>query len=401
MFKFIHTSDWHIGQNFYNYDRSEEQRDFLRQLADIVSQQAPDALLISGDIFHTSAPSNAAVNLYVEEMLNIRKACPDMDIIVIAGNHDSASRLDCDRRLWQLAHVTVLGSIARNQEGKADLDRHIIKVGDKDIKGVVAAVPFAYAASFPQVEGHETDRDGRQQAYFQALLDQANAQNPDGLPIVLMAHLAVKDSDFTGHDRSMMECLEIGVLGEGYDYAALGHIHRPQDVSGRARYCGTPIPVSFDEQCEHSVSIVTIDGHGSRPVVETRRIKNLKPLHTIPAGEPVDFESALGLLQSHDPTENAYIRLNVKVQQYLPHGAQERAALAVEDKQCRLCDIKKTATMVIAERPTQLSIEEFNKMEPIEVANRYFVTTTGEPMTQKQQEMFNYIYRLIQEESRQ
>ena len=57
--------------------------------------------------------------------------------------------------------------------------------------------------------------------------------------------------------------------------------------------------------------------------------------------------------------------------------------------------------MVIAERPTQLSIEEFNKMEPIEVANRYFITTTGEPMTEKQQEMFNYIYRLIQEENRQ
>ena len=75
--------------------------------------------------------------------------------------------------------------------------------------------------------------------------------------------------------------------------------------------------------------------------------------------------------------------------------------MAVEDKQCRLCDIKKTATMVIAERPSQLSIEEFNKMQPIEVANRYFITTTGEPMTEKQQEMFNYIYRLVQEENRQ
>ena len=399
MFKFIHTSDWHLGQNFYNYDRSEEQRDFLRQLADIVRQQEPDALLISGDIFHTAAPSNAAVNLYVEEMLNIGQACPKMDIIVIAGNHDSASRLDSDRRLWKLARVTVLGSIARNQDGCADLDRHIVRVGDK---GIIAAVPFAYSASFPQVEGKETDRDGRQKVYFQALLDRANAQNSDGLPVVLMAHLAVNNSDFTGHDRNMvMECVEIGALGEGYDYAALGHIHRPQDVSERARYCGTPIPVSFDEQCEHSVSIVTIDGHGSRPVIETKRIKNLKPLHTIPADEPVVFETALGLLQSYDPTDSAYIRLNVKVAQYLPHGAQEQAAMAVEDKQCRLCDIKKTATMVIAERPSQLSIEEFNKMQPIEVANRYFITTTGEPMTEKQQEMFNYIYRLVQEENRQ
>ena len=399
MFKFIHTSDWHLGQNFYNYDRSEEQRDFLRQLADIVREQAPDALLVSGDIFHTSTPSNAAVNLYVEEMLNIRKACPDMDIVVIAGNHDSASRLDSDRRLWRLAQVTVLGSIARDEDGNADLDRHIIRVGDK---GIVAAVPFSYPASFPQVEGQETERDERQQTYFQSLLDHANAQNPDGLPVVLMAHLAVNNSDFTGHDRNMMmECVEIGALGHGYDYAALGHIHRPQNVSERARYCGTPIAVSFDEQCEHSVSIVTIDGHGAPPFIETRRIKNLKPLHTIPADEPVDFDEALNLLRQVRADENAYIRLNVKVAQYLPHGAQEQAAQAIEDKQCRLCDIKKTATVVIAERPTQLSIEEFNKMQPIEVANRYFMTMTGNPMTEKQQEMFNYIYRLIQEENRQ
>ena len=117
MFKFIHSSDWHIGQSFYGYDRSEEQRDFLRQLADIVRKHTPDALLVSGDIFHTAAPSNAAVNLYVEEMLNIHKACPTMAIIVIAGNHDSASRLDSDKKLWQLAGVTVIGSITRDENG--------------------------------------------------------------------------------------------------------------------------------------------------------------------------------------------------------------------------------------------------------------------------------------------
>ena len=81
MFKLIHTSDWHLGQNFYGYDRSEEQRDFLRQLADIVAQEQPDALLVSGDIYHTAAPSSAAVSMYVEGMLDVHKACPDMAIV--------------------------------------------------------------------------------------------------------------------------------------------------------------------------------------------------------------------------------------------------------------------------------------------------------------------------------
>ena len=78
MFKFIHTSDWHLGQNFYGYDRSEEQADFLQQLTNIVRKHQPDALLVSGDIYHTATPSNATVSLYVQSMLEIHRAHPTM-----------------------------------------------------------------------------------------------------------------------------------------------------------------------------------------------------------------------------------------------------------------------------------------------------------------------------------
>lgn len=398
MFKFIHTSDWHLGQNFYGYDRSEEQADFLRQLVDIVRQQQPDALLVSGDIFHTAAPSSAAVTLYVNAMLDIHNACPKMAIVVIAGNHDSASRLQCDSRLWELAGVKVLGGIARDSEGLADLDHHIIHVKGK---GIVAAVPFAYPASFPLVNEEHVGSDQRQSVYFQSLLDCVHAQNPAQLPVVLMAHLAVNGSDFTGHEVGMMECVEVGVLGNGYDYAALGHIHRPQDVSERARYCGTPLAVSFDEQCEHSVSIVEIDAHGSMPRVTTERIENIKPLRTIPAGPPVDFEAALEQLQVLVPDERAYVRLNVLVDRYLPNGAQERAALAVADKQCRFCEIKKTAIVEASHAVRQMTMEEFNHKHPIEVAQQFYLEKYQREMTDEEKEMFNYVYRLVQEEARQ
>ena len=398
MFKIIHTSDWHLGQNFYGYDRSEEQADFLSQLVDIVRQHQPDALLVSGDIFHTAAPSSAAVTLYVNAMLDIHNACPKMAIVVIAGNHDSASRLQCDSRLWELAGVRVLGGIARDSEGLADLDRHIIHVKDK---GIVAAVPFAYPASFPMVNDEHVGSDQRQPVYFQSLLDHVNAQNPAQLPVVLMAHLAVNGSDFTGHEVGMMECVEVGVLGNGYDYAALGHIHRPQDVSERARYCGTPLAVSFDEQCEHSVSIVEIDAHGSMPRVTTERIENIKPLRTIPAGPPVDFEAALEQLQVLVPDERAYVRLNVLVDRYLPNGAQERAALAVADKQCRFCEIKKTAIVEVSHAVRQMTMEEFNHKHPIEVAQQFYLEKYQREMTDEEKEMFNYVYQLVQEEARQ
>ena len=400
MFKLIHTSDWHLGQNFYGYDRSEEQRDFLRQLAAIVAQEQPDALLVSGDIYHTAAPSSAAVSMYVEGMLDIHKACPDMAIVVIAGNHDSASRLESDSLLWRLAGVRVLGGIARDSQGLTDLERHIIPVKDK---GIVAAVPYAHRNSFPKVSDEDIESGERQRAYFEALLEHVNAGNPDALPVVLMAHLAVNNSDFTGHDRNMtMECVEIDTLGQGYDYAALGHIHRPQQVSERARYCGTPVPVSFDEQCEHSVSIVTIEAHGALPQVTTTAIKNIKPLHTIPAKDPVDLETALALVEEQrNDVKNAYIRLNVTVEHYLPNGAQERAAKAVNAQQGRFCEIKKTALNTATGPSRQMTVEEFNRKQPIEVANQYYLEKIGRAMTDDEKAMFNYVQQLVEEESRQ
>ena len=400
MFKLIHTSDWHLGQNFYGYDRSEEQRDFLRQLAAIVAQEQPDALLVSGDIYHTAAPSSAAVSMYVEGMLDIHKACPDMAIVVIAGNHDSASRLESDSLLWRLAGVRVLGGIARDSQGLADLQRHIIPVTDK---GIIAAVPYAHRNSFPKVSDEDIESGERQRAYFEALLEHVNAGNPDALPVVLMAHLAVNNSDFTGHDRNMtMECVEIDTLGQGYDYAALGHIHRPQQVSNHARYCGTPVPVSFDEQCEHSVSIVTIEAHGALPQVTTTAIKNIKPLHTIPAKDPVDLETALALVEEQrNDVKNAYIRLNVAVEHYLPNGAQERAAKAVNAQQGRFCEIKKTALNTATGPSRQMTVEEFNRKQPIEVANQYYLEKIGRAMTDDEKAMFNYVQQLVEEENRQ
>lgn len=399
MFRFIHTSDWHLGQNFYGYDRSEEQCDFLRQLAAIVSAEQPDALLVSGDIYHTAAPSNAAVSTYVDGLLAIHKACPTMAIIVIAGNHDSASRLDSDRRLWELAGVRVLGGVTRNGEGLADLDRHIIKVGDK---GFVAAVPFAYPSSFPKVTAENVNNADRQRNYFEALLQRVEQMNDGQLPVALMAHLAVNNSDFTGHDRNMvMECVEMDALGSGYDYAALGHIHRPQQLSHRAYYCGTPIPVSFDEQCEHSVSIVEIGRHGDLPAVRKAVIRNLKPLHTIPAKEPVKLEQALELVESSKQVEGAYIRLNVLVDQYLPNGVQEQAATIVSGKQGRFCEIKKTSVAVASGPRPQMTLEQFNLMQPIEVANQFFLDEFNREMTDKEKEMFNHVFQLVQEENRQ
>ena len=135
--KILHTSDWHLGQQLFEYDRSEEQQDFLRQLCHWVAAEQPDALIVSGDVFHYCSPSAAAQRLYTDALVEFHETCPSMQIIITAGNHDSSSKLEINRNLWKYAGVTVVGSIRRNEAGQVDLERHIVEVknGCGELKG--------------------------------------------------------------------------------------------------------------------------------------------------------------------------------------------------------------------------------------------------------------------------
>ena len=109
--KIIHTSDWHLGHILYEHDRTAEHAAFLSQLRDIVAEEKPDALLVSGDIYDRTNPSTSVQKMYYRALLDIHSACPDMAIIVTAGNHDSKAMLELGRELWQMAGVTVVGQV--------------------------------------------------------------------------------------------------------------------------------------------------------------------------------------------------------------------------------------------------------------------------------------------------
>ena len=133
-----------------------------------------------------------------------------------------------------------------------------------------------YPQNFPALD-EEVPREERQHHFIQTLLNRVEERNQGNLPVVLMAHLALTGSDITGQDdgRGGMEYTDIRLMGEGYDYLALGHIHFPQTLlGGRARYCGSPLPVSFDESYGHSVSLVELAAHGAMPEVRTLPVRN-------------------------------------------------------------------------------------------------------------------------------
>lgn len=384
--KILHTSDWHLGHTLYNYDRSAEQQAFLRQLARITAEEQPDALVVSGDIYHYSSPAAATQKMYTDAMLEIHRACPTMAIAVTAGNHDSSSKLEIDSNLWQHFGLNVVGNIERTAE-EVNLNKHIIEVkGEGGIKGYIVAVPHVYPQNFPILDS-ETPREQRQTRFFQALLDEVKKKNTERLPVVLMAHLSIEGSDRSGHDESAggIEYVPLSTMGEGYDYLALGHIHCPQDIKGsnhRARYCGTPLPVSFDETYPHSVSIVSLEP-GEEPQIRAAAIENPIPLVTLPP-TPVPFDEALKLLEAYPEEQTAYIRLNVLTQGYLPPDCHEKASNAAKGKACRYCYIKTTRERQAGTgEERHLSIQEMQEMSPLEIAKLYYRETEGEEMDEE------------------
>lgn len=357
--KILHTSDWHLGHSLYGYDRSEEQGSMLRQMAEIVEKERPDVFLLCGDVYHTSQPSAAVQRQFSEAMVALHLAHPDMKIIVTAGNHDSASRHEVFRTPWLAINVHAIGTV-----DPEDPERHIVSIPGK---GHVIAVPYCHERNLP---------DG----FFQSLLYEVERRNTDGLPVVLTAHTTICGCDFSGHDNSSeymvggIDSLDIDELGKGYDYLALGHIHHAQFVhTGRhnVRYCGTPLPVSFDENYPHSISMVRIGSHGCRPEVTTIGIENPWPLVTLPSEGTLCWEEARQALAEFPSDIRAYVRLTVATADYLPSDAFLTAAALCADKECRFCQINVRRTASAPPEEKALTIQEFQEADPLDIARRY------------------------------
>lgn len=339
--KIIHTSDWHLGHRLYNYDRSDEEADFFRQLAELVEKEHPDALVVSGDVFHTGAPGNDVAKNFTDSLLAVVSCCPGMETVVIAGNHDSYSRLVVDEALWKHCRVHVFGTPAEDESGNAVLDGNIVELPGK---GYIAAVPFCHARNFPMVPG--TDENDRAATYFAALSARVVERNAAKLPCVLVAHLAVgKDTSFTGQDRQCViggeECVDPETLGSGYDYIALGHIHCPQWVKGGgriARYCGTPRAIHFDETYPHGVDVVEVAA-GREPAVRVVEFKPLHALDTMGGADGTAFEDVLAQVAGVTLPQDTYVRLNVRLGVGELPGPDwtERARKACLAKRLRFC----------------------------------------------------------------
>lgn len=404
--KFIHTSDWHLGQDFYNYDRVVEQKAFLSQLSEIAAKEKPDALLIAGDIYHSPTPQNVTVQMYNEGLLAIHKACPEMKIIIIAGNHDSASKLSADSPVWSELDVTVVSQVKKD----SDADQYIIPVADK---GFVVAAPYTYKSNYPPKEG--VDKEDRRKEWFRWVLKETEMKNTGNLPVVLMMHDSIIGCDYKGHDEKIVGGIQAADINElskdendsGYDYIALGHIHHPQTVKGtqeKAVYCGSPINVSFDEDYDHFINIVTIDERGGKSDIEKVRIENPIPVETVPSS-PASIEDVITYIKKLDPDKPRYIRANVlRKKAESVAGYPDRINIALGDNtKIRYCCMVLTNEdgsdnqVELGSNIVTMTLDEFHDKGAMDMARLYYKQTLGEELPEEMESMLLEIINNVEE----
>lgn len=389
--KIIHTSDWHLGHRLYEYERLDEHRDLLIQLAQIVSAEQPDALVVSGDIYHTSNPSNQYQRLFNEYLIRIQEAAPQMQIVVSSGNHDSGLKLEVARELWNKFGISIVGQF-HYQDNVVSLDKHIVEVRpDGELKGYIVAIPFAHPCNFPKVAEVSDSEEDKQSSFIRAVLKEVSRRNPFGLPVVLMAHLFVQGTEPNKHDSiGGLDYVHLSSLGTDFDYLALGHIHKPYTIHSecpqQARYCGSPIAVSFDEDFDHTVSLVTFEGR--RAHIDTIPIQARIPLKTLPV-QALPFDEALAharqYLRQH-PEQEIYLRLNTSnTIDTLPPTAKEQSSQVFKDTLARFCYIKTQQSEENKEHKerNKLSIQELQVYNPLVLAKEYYLRRYNQEMPEE------------------
>ena len=278
MLKVLHTSDWHIGKSLYAKKRYDEFEKFLDWLVELIRKEEIDLLLISGDIFDTTTPSNRALELYYSFLSKTsRTSCKK--IVIIGGNHDSATSLDAPKQLLNALNISVVGS------ARDDICEEVIKVVNVsgECEAVVCAVPYLRERDVRIVEGGETLADKAEKLllgvkeHYARVVEEARKYIGSGIPLIVMGHLfaarAISSSDDSERELYVgnLAHVDISELPNKIDYYALGHLHISQTVGGSdaVRYSGSPIAMSFGEaDQEKKVLILSFNGEDTIPVIK-------------------------------------------------------------------------------------------------------------------------------------
>ncbi|WP_336039331.1 exonuclease SbcCD subunit D [Acinetobacter calcoaceticus] len=322
---FLHTSDWHLGQFFYNHSRHYEHQQFLRWLLTQIQEKQPHALLIAGDIFDVINPGSQAQKQLYQFLADAHRLAPYMQTLMIAGNHDSGYRIEQVEPLLEKYNAKTVGVVRWNEDKTLDLDRLLLPIynQNQDIVAWCLALPFLRSAEITGFNEHTTNSKNAIAYLHEQLIAEAKRRKTPEQALILMSHAHMQGGETSDSERPIIigneEALSTTLFEDAIDYVALGHLHKPQKVGEpHIRYSGSPIPLSFSEiNYKHQVVEVKIDPAqetDNRLQFEAVEIPRCIQLHRI-RGELNDVLQQLKALP-HSVIENIDHREYVDIEYY-------------------------------------------------------------------------------------
>ena len=378
--RLIHTADWHLGQTFFGYDREAEHEAFLGFLTNLLVERQTDVLLIAGDVFDVTNPSAGAQRRFYRFLREANRLNPGLQIVIIAGNHDSAIRLEAPNPLLEELNTSIVGIVGRTDSGEIDLASLVIPLRNRagEREALCLAVPFLRQGDYPAAPEGELDSYvagiGRM---YRRLYAYADARRNPGEAIVALGHLHATGAELSDDDRSEraimggLESVSADTFDAGIAYTALGHIHKAQRIGGReaVRYAGSPLPMSFSEKnYRHQVIAVEIE-EGKVMEIEAIGIPRVADLMRIP-DSPLPPEP--------DPT--------------FRHRVEE----ALVGKAVRLTSIVPSYPRREGEAEERaLSYNDLQKIAPLDMLRHTFAARYGGELPEEIETLFNEVMREV------
>lgn len=310
MLKILHTADWHIGKILYSKDRYSEMERFGVWLIETIENYKIDVLLIAGDIYDNTTPSNRSRKLFFEILTKVHQSrC--RHVVIIAGNHDSPNMIETAKDYVVHQDIWIVGKIEK------DISREIIELknSSEETELIVCAVPFLRDRDIRNYSEGESSTELDQKLiagirkHYKDVADLAEQRRREigrDIPIIGMGHLTTSGGKPGDGVRNLYVGnavnVESDMFSQAFDYVALGHFHIPQQVGSRetVRYSGSPIPIGFGEiEQPKSVYIVTFSTSKASPNLEPVKIREFQKFEKI-TGDFIAIKSRLRELVRQD-----------------------------------------------------------------------------------------------------
>ena len=412
--RLFHTSDWHLGQNLHGQERDYEHGCFLDWLLRQLGQEKPDVLLIAGDIFDTVNPPVKAQERLYDFIVSAHEQQPALSIVMIAGNHDSGSRIELPAPLMRRLRTHALGRVLWLDDGQLDAERLLIPLPDAsgEIAGWCLALPFLRPAEVTGAHLGDDYLRGIGQVH-EWLIEAANAKRQPGQALIAISHAHMAGGSVSeDSERSLIignaEALPASLFGPSISYVALGHLHKPQKVNGeeRIRYCGSPITLSFSEIAyPHQILDVRLDGP-TLVSVEPRlipRAVNLQRMGPAPLAEILGQLAALPDIDLlADVQRQPWLEVRVRLDEPQP-DLRHQVESALQGKAVRLVRIAAEYAGSGARGGSDEGdvLIELDQLTPQELFSRAWLDNYGSAVDEQTLSDFAQLLQDVQQESEQ